>query len=164
MPRLERPSMASYGVPADTEGALRWDWASQRLLRSRNYWLTTVDRACRPHSMPVWGVWTVDDDHFWFASASDSLKARNLESNPHVVVTADDTVEVVSIEGTALLVEARRDIARQFGDKYGDDESEQKQITGFFLSSTMYEVTPAKAFGLIEREEEFARTATRWVF
>lgn len=155
--------MASYGVPADDVGMLPWDWASGRLVASRNYWLTTVDPAGRPHSMPVWGVWTADD-RFWFASASDSLRARNLAANPHVVVAADDTVEVVSVEGIARLSESRKDIAEGFGHKYGRDDTEASELTEFFLASTMFQVTPVKAFGLIERAEDFARSATRWVF
>lgn len=156
--------MASYGVPYDHEGTLPWEWARERLVDSRNYWLTTVDPLDRPHSMPVWGVWTTDDDRFWFASAADSLKARNIASNPHVVVAADDTVEVVSVEGTAGSIGTQSEMAKLFGVKYGRDETEADQLTEFFSESSMYRVIPVKAFGIIEREEEFSRSATRWVF
>lgn len=155
--------MASYGVSPDEEGLLPWDWAAERLTASRNYWLTTVDGSGRPHSMPVWGVWA-PNDRFWFASAPDSLKMRNIASNPNVVVAADDTVEVVSVEGIARSIESRRDIAEQFGIKYGEDDTETARLADFFFGSHMCEVTPVRAFGLIEREEDFARSATRWVF
>lgn len=156
--------MASYGVPQDEDGLLPWEWARERLISSRNYWLSTVDPNGRPHSMPLWGVWSPDDDRFWFAIATDSLKARNLKSNPYVVVAADDTVEVVSVEGRAEPVGQRSDIARLFGAKYGDSEDEAEELVEFFSQSSMYRLTPTKAFGVIERAEEFSSSATRWVF
>lgn len=100
-PRSERPNMADYGVPIDLEGALPWGWAAERLAPCRNFWVTTVDPRHRPHSMPVWGVWSEDDQRFFFSCAPSSLKARNLAENPNVVVAIDDTVEVVSVEGVA---------------------------------------------------------------
>jgi hypothetical protein len=30
--------------------------------------------------------------------------------------------------------------------------------------NTIFEVTPERAFGIIEREDEFAQRATRWVW
>lgn len=163
-PSQQRPRMRSYGVPDEVAGTLPWDWAAHRLVASRNYWLTTVDRSGRPHSTPVWGVW-VDDDHtFWFASAPDSLKVRNIAANPHVVVAADSTVEVVSVEGKARPAGERPDIAHFFGEKYGESSADRDRITEFFATSAMYQVVPVRAFGIIEREEEFSGSATRWVF
>lgn len=104
--------MESYGVPGDLEGALDWSWAEERLHASRNFWLVTVDPKGRPHSMPVWGVWF--EDRFWFSAAPDAFKVRNIAANPHVVVTGEDTVDVVSIEGTAARVEGRRDVAERW--------------------------------------------------
>lgn len=156
--------MSSYGVPEELEGALPWSWAEQRLVGSRNYWLTTVDPNGRPHSMPLWGVWDPDSTSFWFAIARDSLKARNISRNPHVVLTADDTVEVVSVEGTAEAVDADRDVASLWGHKYGEGDDSVEELIEFFSSEAMYRVSPTKAFGLIESEEEFSRSATRWVF
>lgn len=157
--------MASYGVPVDDpNGLLSWQWAEQRLVPNRNYWVVTVDPAGRPHSMPVWGVWLTDTERFWFSCAPDSLKARNLAKNPNVVVTIEDTVEVVSIEGTAATHAPDPGVAAAIGEKYGSADIDAEALAGFMMEQGMYEVTPTKAFGLIERPEEFGPCATRWRF
>jgi len=165
MPRSERPNMAAYGVPVDDpEGLLPWEWAEERLLPNRNYWVVTVDPAGRPHSMPVWGLWVAETERFWFSCAADSLKARNLTANPHIVVTTEDTVEVVSIEGQATAVPPSRPIADAIGQKYDSTDVNAETLAAFMMQQGMYEVTPVKGFGLIERPEEFGPRATRWIF
>lgn len=60
-----------------------------------------------PHSMPVWGVWLRARERWWFSCAATSAKVGRLETNPHVVVAADNTVEVVSLEGVAVRDDGR---------------------------------------------------------
>jgi len=156
--------MASYGVPRDPEGTLPWSWAEQRLVDSRNYWVVTVDGDGTPHAMPVWGLWRRGEDQFWFSSAADSLKARNIASNPNVVVAADDTIEVVSVEGVATPAEDRRDVAEEYAAKYEADTEAQQELADFFLQGSVFRVTPVRAFGVIERPDEFSERATRWVW
>ena len=57
-PRASRPSMPGYGLAAENEGQglLPFQWARERLERSRNYFVSSVRPDGRPHSMPVWGV------------------------------------------------------------------------------------------------------------
>jgi len=156
--------MQSYGVPEDLDGLLPWSWAAERLVANRNYWVTTVDPHGRPHSMPVWGAWHAESERFWFSCAPDALKARNLATNPHVVVANTDTVEVVSLEGTAVVHPAEQSIADSIGAKYESPEQTAGALAGFMMAQPMYQVTPTKAFGLIERAEEFGPHATRWVW
>lgn len=156
--------MASYGVPEDPDGTLPWSWAEQRLVDSRNYWVVTVDGDGAPHAMPVWGLWRRGEDQFWFSSAADSLKASNIASNPNVVVAADDTVEVVSVEGVATPAEDRRDVAEEYAAKYETDPEAQEELADFFLQGSVFRVTPVRAFGVIERPDEFSERATRWVW
>ncbi len=92
--------MPGYGVPDDLDGVLDWNWASTRLERSLNYWVATASAEGRPHAMPVWGVWLPETERFVFSCAPRARKARNLRANPRIVVTADDSVEVVVVEGT----------------------------------------------------------------
>ena len=71
MPRLVKvscPHMPGYGVlPAEEgRGLLPFEWASERLVRSRSYWVSTVRPDGRPHLMPVWGVFV--DDVFTFST------------------------------------------------------------------------------------------------
>ena len=170
VPIVERPAMSDYGVPADPEGALPWVWAQERLVANKNYWVVTASKAGRPHSMPVWGVWLPETERFWFSCSPNARKARNIAANPQVAVTVDDTVECVSLEGRARLVDPAT--AADSGDvdqmvaayisKYWDDPAVHADMEAFLRGHAIIEVTPERAFGVIEREEEFSQRATRW--
>jgi PPOX class probable F420-dependent enzyme len=168
MPAVERPAMADYGVPADATDALPWEWAEQRLLSNRNFWVVTASAAGRPHSMPVWGVWIPEAERFWFSCSPNARKARNIRENPQCVVTVDDTVECVSVEGTARIVDpaleagAVAQMVASYASKYGDGESSREELAEFVQAHTLVEVAPDRAFGIIERADEFAQRATRW--
>ena len=160
--------MADYGVPADPHGVLPFEWARERLVANRNYWVGTVDAGGRPHSTPVWGVWDTDDT-FWFSCAPTAYKARNLRVNPHVVITTDSTVEFVSVEGLAAETTAPTSVARAWAKKYDDGtgdggDGDVAEMEAFFASNAAFQVRPTKAIGMIERPDEFAEKATRWVF
>ena len=164
-PLVERPAMAAYGVPSGPHGALAWSWARERLAACHNFWLVTADATGRPHAMPVWGVWltTGSGDTFWFSCAPTARKARNLAANRQVVVAVDDTVEVVSVEGTArpIVGAGASDAIDAYVAKYwpGADPAPH---AAFLLDNMIYVVTPQRAFGVIEREDEFGPRATRW--
>lgn len=165
-PRSERPAMADYGVPSDTDGVLPWSWAEERLVASRNLWVVTASPEGRPHAMPVWGVWVADSGTCVFSCSPNSRKARNLTANPRATVAVDDTVEVVVVEGTARAVApATVDAALDaYVNKYWETEAERTEGKAFVSSHEVWELTPERAFGIIEREEEFAERATRWVW
>lgn len=175
MPRAERPDMRAYGVSIDDlDGVLPWSWAEERLLRNRNYWVITANGTGRPHALPVWGVWLPDPDRFVFSCAPTSRKARNLAENPRVCVATEDTVECISVEGTAAVGRgngigaepeaASREVAARYAEKYEPDAAKRDEMMAFVLAHLMVEVTPERAFGIIEREDDFARRATRWVW
>lgn len=158
--------MPGYGVPEDDDGVLPWSWAQARLVASRNYWVVTVSGDGRPHAMPVWGVWLAERERFAFSCSPGSRKARNLAVNPRVVVAGEDTVECVSVEGTAapcagaLLGEA----ASAFGAKYESEPHAQEGLARFFREHASFAVAPERAFGIIERADEFSTRATRWTW
>jgi general stress protein 26 len=160
--------MSDYGVPSDPAGALPWSWAQQRLVDNKNYWLVTASASGRPHALPVWGVWLAETERFWFSCSPSARKARNIRENPQCAVTVDDTVECVSVEGLARLIEpghddsAADDAIAAYLVKYWDDPAVHPDMEAFLRSHAIIEVTPARAFGIIEREEEFAQRATRW--
>lgn len=157
--------MSSYGVPEHSEGLIPWVWAEERLVNSRNYWVTTATLHGRPHSMPVWGVWLVDEERFWFSCASDARKARNARANPFVVIAPTDTIEVVSLEGRAFEVSGG-DLSKRvdtYFAKYGEEMDMPKDaVEDFLKGNTSFDVVPLRAFGIIERAEDFATRATRW--
>jgi nitroimidazol reductase NimA-like FMN-containing flavoprotein (pyridoxamine 5'-phosphate oxidase superfamily) len=158
--------MSDYGVPTDLADALPWTWAQERLIRNRNYWVVTASARARPHAMPIWGVWLPESDRFWFSCSPNSRKARNLAANPQCVVTVDDTVECVSVEGRGRIVDPGREaidsMVSAYLAKYWVDPGVYPEMEALLRSHAIVEVAPDRAFGIIERQDEFARRATRW--
>jgi nitroimidazol reductase NimA-like FMN-containing flavoprotein (pyridoxamine 5'-phosphate oxidase superfamily) len=160
--------MSDYGVPGDLAGTLPWTWAQERLVDNRNYWVVTASAKGRPHAMPVWGVWLPETERFWFSCSPSARKARNLAENPQCAVTVDNTVECVSVEGRARLAEPASEAdavdraVASYLTKYWADPTVHSAMEAFLRSHALYEVTPDRAFGIIEREDEFAPRATRW--
>ena len=158
MPEAGRPSFPGvYGIREDDAGLLDWGWATERLERARNYWISTASPDGRPHAMPVWGVWL--DDVLYFSSAPNSRKARNLAANPRTVVHLESGDEVVIVEGTADLV---------------TDEALLKRISEDYSAKYSFEVTftvegrglvavhPRLAYAWVE--QDFQASATRFTF
>lgn len=162
--------MPEYGVDTPDWQPLPWEWAAERLAVNRNYWVVTVSASGRPHALPVWGVWNDDDHRFGFSCGASSRKARNIAANPSVVVACSDTVECVSLEGVATLLpdgdERRERWIEQYVEKYepGSDAPESDVMADFVRGHRIIEVVPDRAFGIIEREDEFSTRATRWRF
>lgn len=157
--------MPEYGVDTPDWEALPWSWAGERLAGYRNYWVVTVTPSGRPHALPVWGVWADDDQRFAFSCAPGSRKRRNLAANPHVTIAGDDTIECISLQGAAAPVaDAERQDAwiERYLVKY---KPLSPSLDGDFLRDNAFiEVVPERAFGIIEREDEFSTRATRWVW
>jgi PPOX class probable F420-dependent enzyme len=161
----ERPAMAAYGVDSPEWKALPWEWAAERLIPNKNYWVATVSAGGAPQLMPVWGVWDDQDLRFMFSCAPTARKVRNIRANPRVAFAIDSTVECVSVEGIATEItdSARIDTwIDRYVAKYGNEVPEG--LGDFVRQHAMFEVEPTVAFAIIEREEEFALRATRWRF
>ena len=157
--------MAGYGVPDELDGVLAWDWAEARLAGSRNFWLSTVAADGRPHSLPVWGVWIPETERFFFSCAPSARKTRNIAANDRVVVTNDDAMYVVSLEGRAAAVDPA-DIeatGRAYQAKYAAEPmfDDVDFVLGFLRENAAFEVTPERAFGIIETPEDFGPRATK---
>ncbi len=159
-PEAHRPSMPlQYGIlgPTEGQGLLPWTWATERLTRSRGYWLATTRPDGRPHLTVIWGVWL--HDIFYFFTITASRKARNLAANPSCVVCPEHTDEAVIVEGMAEKV---RDsiVLRQFKDAYQAKYQEEIDTSQVIV----YGVRPRVAFAFLSDAVEFPRTATRWRF
>jgi nitroimidazol reductase NimA-like FMN-containing flavoprotein (pyridoxamine 5'-phosphate oxidase superfamily) len=70
---------------------------TERLEKSRNYWVATADGAGRPHVVPVWGLWV--DDILCFGGAPETRWMRNLAANPWAAVHLESGDDVVMLEG-----------------------------------------------------------------
>ena len=161
-PRAGRPYMPGYGIvgPDEGRGLLPWSWAEERLIASHDYWVATVWPDGRPHVMPVWGVW--NDEAVWFSSSVRSRKARNLRADPRCVVTTDNAVEPVVLEGVAEVVRdpgAIEELVSLVNEKYASD------LTVGFLDpevNATFRVRPGWVFSLSDKE--FTDSPTRWEF
>ena len=164
-PRAERPYMPDYGVESPAWNPLPWSWAAARLAASRNFWVVTVAADGQPHALPVWGVWDDGEHRFGFSCGPRSKKARNVRANPRVVVTNEDAVECVSIQGNASVVDDR-ERQQHWIDAYLTKYQPMADALSadFLRQNLLVEFRPERAFAIIEREDEFAARATRWVF
>lgn len=156
--------MPDYGVDTPDWSPQSWSWAAQRLYSNRNFWVVTVSPDSLPHASPVWGVWD-DEPQFMFSCGPRSRKARNLADNRAVVVMTESTVECLSVEGVAqpLVDGARRDRwIELYLAKYRPIAPDLS--ADFIRANNTYEFSPTKAIAIVEREDEFANSATRWVF
>ncbi len=159
-PAASRPSLPpQYGLlgPTEGQGLLPWTWATERLARSRGYWLTTTRPDGRPHVTVVWGIWL--HDVFSFGTIAGSRKARNLVANPNCVVCPDQTDEAVILEGVAeqVIDPMQRN---QFHAAYATKYQEELDLGQFLI----YAVRPCVAFAFISDAIAYPRTATRWTF
>lgn len=157
--------MPDYGVDTDRWQPLPWSWAAQRLGRARNYWVVTVSASGQPHAMPVWGVWDDDEHRFVFSCGPRSRKARNLAANPRVSIASEDTIEALSLQGSAEVVTHAPRQEEWIGRYLAKYRPLSADLSAEFLrENLMVEVVPGLALAVIEREDEFATRATRWRF
>lgn len=103
-----------------------WSEAVAVLTRAEVFWLSTARPDGRPHVTPLIGLWS--DDALHFCTGPDERKARNLATNPEVVVTTGtNTLH----QGFDVVVEGRADrvtdearltrLAELWEAKYGAD-------------------------------------------
>jgi hypothetical protein len=143
------------------KGLLPWDWAVERLTRSRNYWVSTTWPDGRPHCVPVWGVWL--DDAFYFSSGERSRKARNLAANPRIVICPENGDEAISLEGVVETVSDDATIAR-FVEAYNPKYDWHATVEEMKKMGILYAVRPLKVLAFNDAPGEFQTTATRWEF
>lgn len=162
VPRSARPYMPGYGMlgPEQGGGLLPWSWAEERLNASRNFWLATRWPDGRPHVMPVWAVW--HQSTLLFSSSKGSRKARNLELDPRCMLTTEDALNPVTVEGVAELLTERAELEEfltltnaKYSTTYGVEMVDPAVNCSFCLR-------PTWAFGL--QSDNFTGSPTRWSF
>jgi Pyridoxamine 5'-phosphate oxidase len=154
--------MPGYGLLAADQGTglLPWSWAEERLVASRNYWLSTVWPDGRPHLMPVWGMW--HQDRFWFSSGGRSRKARNLAANARCVVATEDALNPVLLEGVAELITDPGALATMLALENAKYETDYSIDLLDPAVNASFRVRPRWVFGLAEGD--FTGSPTRWGF
>ncbi len=116
-----------YGDPSADAPA--WADIDHRLTEAQLYWIVTVRRDGRPHAVPLCGVWS--DGAFFFCTGDAEQKMRNLEHDPHIVVTAGPLGadgwtkgKDIAVEGVATRVTDEallRELAEAWRTKYDGD-------------------------------------------
>jgi general stress protein 26 len=116
-----------YGNASAT--APEWSDIDRRLSDAPLYWIVTVRRDGRPHAVPLCGVW--GEGAFYFCTGDAEQKMRNLEHDPHVVVTAGPlgadgwgNGKDIAVEGVASRVEDMpllAELAEEWRTKYDGD-------------------------------------------
>ncbi|MFL6238539.1 MAG: pyridoxamine 5'-phosphate oxidase family protein [Actinomycetes bacterium] len=100
-----------------------WADTQQAIEAAELFWISTVRSDGRPHVTPLVSVWHGDALHF--CAGPDEQKTRNLQGNPHVVLTTGCSdwargVDVV-VEGAARRVTHRdtlEHLARAWAEKW----------------------------------------------
>ena len=92
-----------------------------RLLTERNVWMATARPDGRPHLIPIWFVWL--DDRFYICTGKESVKGRNLQANPNIMLSLEDGSKPLIAEGVATFHEPpyAPGIAEAFQQKYDWD-------------------------------------------
>ena len=143
-----------YGIAAEAEGFVSWDWVEQQLVASRSYWVCTTREDGRPHAMPVWGLWLAD--RLMFSTDPTSLKARNFSRRPDVVVHLESGDDVVVLDGRVKGLSP--DLVAAFCDAYDAKYHYRPQPDS--EAHGLYEMAPER--GLAWRETDFPTSATRF--
>jgi len=90
---------SEWHVPNNPKLWITWTRARAKLIGEHVYWISSSSRQGIPHAAPVWGIWK--SDVFYFETAPNSVKGRNLRANPAVVVHIQDGLDTVIVEGRA---------------------------------------------------------------
>lgn len=158
VPPAERPLSpgVDYGVPRRGGEMMSWSFVEDHLSSARIYWVATVRPDGKPHAMPIWGVYL--DEDLYLETNPRSRKARNLATNPSVVVHLETGDEAVVIEGLATPLRPDRDLgarlAAAFAAKY-----EYRPGPDAWDGGGLYWVEPRVVYAWRDMP-----TATRWRF
>jgi hypothetical protein len=155
-PKRSRPLIPKeYGIVKGNKGMLEWHQVNALLESAPFYWLSTVSADGQPHAMPVDGLWV--DNTLYFGGSPHTRWARNLGSNPRLVVHIEAGDVAVTLESVAEFRqpddETFKRIAASSKAKYG---------YGPETNTEMWSARPRKAFAWSYKQ--FGETATRWRF
>jgi len=136
--------------------ATPWTEAITQLEQAQVFWLSTVRPDGRPHVTTLLSVWL--DGALYFCTGASERKAKNLEHNPHCILTTGcnsfDTGLDIVVEGDAVRVTDAAKLTRiadLYESKYGSDWRFDVRDGGFNGASgnvaLVFEIAPTTAFG-----------------
>jgi PPOX class probable F420-dependent enzyme len=116
--------------------------------------LATVGPDGAPHVVPVW--YLRDGDDLVITTASASVKARNVASEPRVALTVDEErlpLSFVSVRGTARLEQDPPDLldwTTRIARRYDPEHAEETGRRNAALDDTLVRVRIEKAVGIAD--------------
>ena len=153
-PRAEAPSHPNWMVRVP--GSIPWPEVRQRLSEARNYWVASVRADGRPHSRPVWGVWS--DGRLGLSAGGGYWMLRNLRRHPKVTVHPEQAEGlVVVVEGTAQPVDdmaRRQEIVDLYNPKYDFEYGVEWEGT--------IEVVPDRIYAWHSGRDDYRATRFVW--
>ncbi len=82
--------------------------------------IATVNKECKPHVAPVWFIY--ENGKIFITTGKNSVKVRNIRTNPYIAVTIDETEHGLNNRGVIMEGKAEfsddDDIARKIFTKY----------------------------------------------
>ena len=166
-----QPVTTLAGFSSENAVATPWTIGRSVLEDAEVYWVSSVRPDGRPHVTPLLGIWL--DGAMYFCTGDDERKAKNLESNPHCILTTGcnnlDGLDVV-VEGQVAKVSDKTELqsaADAYESKYGSHFT-SPDGTWFGLGDSirqskvvLYRLAPARVLGFA-KGEMFSQT--RWEF
>jgi general stress protein 26 len=138
--------------------ATTWEHARCLLEAAELFWVTTVRKDGRPHTVPLVAVWL--DDRAYFCTGADEQKAVNLARDPHVTLVTGcncweeglDLVvegEAIRVTEQALLERLAQAWKRKWDGRWQYQVADRGFQQGGHVTALVFEVRPAKvlAFG-----------------
>ena len=154
-PKPTTVDMPAGYVPEGTKpNFLAWEWVTERLERSHNYWICSTRPDGRPHAAPVWGLW--HDGVVIFSTDPSSRKAQNLAANPAVTIHLESGDEAIILEGNIEVIKLNSGIDDAYNKKY------KMRLSSFPGPVGLYSLKPKKVMAW--REKDFVTSATKWKF
>lgn len=160
-PRVDRPHVPGYGIPASTGGVLPWSWAVERLERAEIYWLATASAGGTPHLNPIWGAWV---DGHWYVEGGPVRWQRNLRENPQMAIHVEGVgagvtgAEVIIVEGSAVeLTALEKSIADRILAGYDKYKPGYVASADHWRHGGLWQLNPKKAFAWTTFPDDMTR-------
>jgi len=148
----DRPQFPDgYGVPESDEGLLAWEEVNDWLAETKVFWIATTRPDGKPHAIPIWGAWV--GNCFYFDGSPETRWARNIATNPGIVVHIEKGDVAVMVEGSVEGMIPDPAVHKKIRESYGARYDYVPEEGGL-----MYKATPSKVFAWAE----FPKSVTRF--
>jgi general stress protein 26 len=145
---VAEPETELSAFSSDDAAPTKWASARAHLEAAEVFWLSTVRPDGRPHVTPLLAVWL--DDALYFCTSPPERKAKNLDHNPHCILTTGRN----SLDGLDIVVEGK---AREVS-----DELELGRVADAAKYPSDFTEPDGTWFGLDEPSAPGTRCCTAW--